>query len=107
MKLDVNQLRYMEKVRWCRVWEPRGRALTTLWRVAAARPASPRLQDAWRTLVAVEMGMKNHEFVPAPLVDTIAGLRNGAAAAAQPSPRGAHAARPGRRRRVQADAWPA
>jgi hypothetical protein len=36
------------------------------------------VQDAWRTLVAVEMGMKNHEFVPAPLVDTIAGLRNGA-----------------------------
>ena len=35
-------------------------------------------QDAWRTLTAVEMGMKNHELVPAPLVDSIAGLRHGA-----------------------------
>ena len=35
-------------------------------------------KDAWRTLTAVEMGMKNHELVPASLVDSIAGLRNGA-----------------------------
>ena len=35
-------------------------------------------KDAWRTLTAVEMGMKNHELVPAQLVDSIAGLRNGA-----------------------------
>ncbi len=49
------------------------RVVSRSLRLSHARP-----QDAWRTLVAVEMGMKNHEFVPAPLVDTIAGLRNGA-----------------------------
>jgi RIO kinase 2 len=38
------------------------------------------VQDAWRTLTAVEMGMKNHELVPAPLVDSIAGLRHGTCA---------------------------
>ena len=30
-------------------------------------------KDAWRVLVSVEMGMKNHELVPAQLVESIAG----------------------------------
>jgi RIO-like serine/threonine protein kinase len=57
---------------------PPQRKTTLRRRLTLAAPAHSRAQDAWRTLVAVEMGMKNHEFVPAPLVDTIAGLRNGA-----------------------------
>eukprot|EP00854_Cymbomonas_tetramitiformis_P002976 gene2976-3792_t len=36
-------------------------------------------KDAWRVLTAVEMGMKNHELVPAPLVESIAGLKHGGA----------------------------
>jgi RIO-like serine/threonine protein kinase len=72
MKLDVNQLRYLEKAR--RQHPSAEPAALALAHVGSLRAA----QDAWRTLVAVEMGMKNHEFVPAPLVDTIAGLRNGA-----------------------------
>lgn len=34
-------------------------------------------RDDFRTLTAVEMGQKNHEIVPAQLVDTIAGLKHG------------------------------
>lgn len=51
------------------------RALLVPLRLSAAT-----VQDAWRTLTAVEMGMKNHELVPAPLVDSIAGLRHGTCA---------------------------
>ena len=36
-------------------------------------------KDAWRTLVAVEMGMKNHELVPVELVNAISGLKHGGA----------------------------
>jgi len=36
-------------------------------------------RDAWRTLTAVEMGMRNHEFVPTQLVDSIAALKHGGA----------------------------
>jgi RIO-like serine/threonine protein kinase len=35
-------------------------------------------QDCWRVLTAVEMGLKNHEIVPAVLIDSIAGLKHGA-----------------------------
>lgn len=34
-------------------------------------------KDEFRVLTAVEMGMKNHEIVPAELVDRIAGLKHG------------------------------
>jgi RIO kinase 2 len=34
-------------------------------------------RDEFRVLTAVEMGMKNHELVPLPLVVRIAGLRHG------------------------------
>ncbi|EFA80111.1 putative protein serine/threonine kinase [Heterostelium album PN500] len=34
-------------------------------------------KDDWRTLVAVEMGMKNHEYVPVSLICNIANLRYG------------------------------
>lgn len=30
-------------------------------------------KDAWRVLVSVEMGMKNHELVPVELVNAISG----------------------------------
>lgn len=73
MKFDVNQLRYMEKVP----------AACCSRASAGADACCLRSQDAWRTLTAVEMGMKNHELVPATLVDSIAGLRNGAT---QPPP---------------------
>lgn len=33
--------------------------------------------DEFRVLVAVEMGMKNHELVPTPLIEKIAMLRHG------------------------------
>ncbi|KAG6541263.1 hypothetical protein Mapa_017314 [Marchantia paleacea] len=36
-------------------------------------------KDEFRVLTATEMGMKNHEIVPAELVERIAGLRNGGA----------------------------
>jgi RIO kinase 2 len=65
MKFDVGQLRYIEKAQ---------RARRRLLHISAADALA---QDAWRTLTAVEMGMKNHELVPSQLVDAIAGLRNG------------------------------
>jgi len=34
-------------------------------------------KDAWRVLVATEMGMKNHEIVPVQLINAIAGLKRG------------------------------
>mmetsp|Transcript_21668 Transcript_21668/g.26925 ORF Transcript_21668/g.26925 Transcript_21668/m.26925 type:complete len:354 (-) Transcript_21668:567-1628(-) len=37
-------------------------------------------REEFRTLTAVEMGMKNHDTVPVPLIVTIAGLRHGGAA---------------------------
>ncbi|EFC42893.1 predicted protein [Naegleria gruberi] len=33
--------------------------------------------DDFRVLTAIEMGMKNHELVPTPLIERIAGLRHG------------------------------
>ena len=33
--------------------------------------------EEFRVLVAVEMGMKNHEVVPTPLIESISGLRRG------------------------------
>ena len=36
-------------------------------------------KDAWRVLVSVEMGMKNHELVPAPLIEQLSGLKRGGA----------------------------
>jgi RIO kinase 2 len=36
-------------------------------------------KDEFRTLTAVEMGQKNHEIVPASLVESIAGLKHGGA----------------------------
>ena len=36
-------------------------------------------KDAWRVLVSVEMGMKNHELVPVELVSAISGLKHGGA----------------------------
>eukprot|EP00982_Pelagococcus_subviridis_P001830 14450-Pelagococcus_subviridis.AAC.3 len=36
-------------------------------------------KDAWRVLVSVEMGMKNHELVPVELVNAISGLKHGGA----------------------------
>jgi RIO-like serine/threonine protein kinase len=36
-------------------------------------------KEEFRVLTAVEMGMKNHEIVPAELVDRIAGLKHGGA----------------------------
>lgn len=32
-------------------------------------------KEHFRILIAVEMGMKNHEFVPVPLIESIAGLK--------------------------------
>ncbi|KAJ1364309.1 Serine/threonine-protein kinase RIO2, partial [Parelaphostrongylus tenuis] len=37
-------------------------------------------RDDFRVLVAIEMGMKNHEIVPLPLVSVIAGIHRGAVA---------------------------
>lgn len=34
-------------------------------------------KDHFRVLTAVEMGMKNHEFVPAPLIESLAALKRG------------------------------
>ena len=34
-------------------------------------------RDEFRVLTAVEMGMKNHELVPAPLIERIAALKKG------------------------------
>eukprot|EP00192_Tetraselmis_astigmatica_P004202 CAMPEP_0117660320 /NCGR_PEP_ID=MMETSP0804-20121206/6906_1 /TAXON_ID=1074897 /ORGANISM="Tetraselmis astigmatica, Strain CCMP880" /LENGTH=495 /DNA_ID=CAMNT_0005467043 /DNA_START=156 /DNA_END=1643 /DNA_ORIENTATION=+ len=34
-------------------------------------------KDEWRVLTSVEMGQKNHEIVPVPLIDSIAGLKRG------------------------------
>eukprot|EP00906_Rhabdomonas_costata_P020872 RCo030363 len=34
-------------------------------------------EEDWRVLTAVEMGMRNHELVPTPLIERIAGLRLG------------------------------
>lgn len=39
-------------------------------------------RDEFRVLTAVEMGQKNHEIVPLPLIDTISGLKHGGAARA-------------------------
>ena len=36
-------------------------------------------KDAWRVLVSVEMGMKNHELVPVELINAISGLKHGGA----------------------------
>ncbi|KIY91481.1 RIO kinase 2 [Monoraphidium neglectum] len=36
-------------------------------------------KEEFRVLTAVEMGQKNHELVPAPLVDSISGLKHGGA----------------------------
>ena len=35
--------------------------------------------DEFRVLTATEMGMKNHELVPTPLIESISGLRRGGA----------------------------
>jgi RIO kinase 2 len=32
-------------------------------------------KEHFRVLTAVEMGMKNHEFVPVPLIESLAALR--------------------------------
>lgn len=34
-------------------------------------------KDHFRVLTAVEMGMKNHEFVPVPLIQSLAQLKRG------------------------------
>lgn len=34
-------------------------------------------QEEWRVLTAVELGQRNHEIVPVPLIDSIAGLKHG------------------------------
>ena len=34
-------------------------------------------KEELRVLTAVEMGMKNHELVPVPLIESIAGLKRG------------------------------
>ena len=36
-------------------------------------------KDEFRVLTAVEMGMKNHELVPTPLIESISGLKRGGA----------------------------
>ncbi|GAX73345.1 hypothetical protein CEUSTIGMA_g798.t1 [Chlamydomonas eustigma] len=36
-------------------------------------------KDDWRVLTSVEMGEKNHEIVPLPLIDSISGLKHGGA----------------------------
>ena len=36
-------------------------------------------KEEFRVLTAVEMGMKNHEIVPAPLIESISGLKRGGA----------------------------
>lgn len=33
--------------------------------------------EEFRVLTATEMGMKNHEIVPTPLIESIAGLKRG------------------------------
>ena len=45
--------------------------------------------DEFRVLTAVEMGMKNHELVPTPLIESISGLKRGGAykVVAMPCPR--------------------
>ena len=42
--------------------------------------------DEFRVLTAVEMGMKNHELVPTPLVESISGLKRGGAFKVPPAP---------------------
>jgi RIO kinase 2 len=32
-------------------------------------------KEHFRVLIAIEMGMKNHEFVPVPLIETLASLK--------------------------------
>jgi RIO kinase 2 len=32
-------------------------------------------KEHFRVLIAVEMGMKNHEFVPVPLIESLANLK--------------------------------
>lgn len=32
-------------------------------------------KEHFRVLIAVEMGMKNHEYVPVPLIETLAALK--------------------------------
>ena len=34
-------------------------------------------KDHFRVLTAIEMGMKNHEFVPIPLIESLAQLKRG------------------------------
>jgi RIO kinase 2 len=34
-------------------------------------------KEHFRVLTAVEMGMKNHEFVPVPLIESLAALKRG------------------------------
>ncbi len=36
-------------------------------------------REDFRVLVAVEMGMRNHEYVPVPLVESVAALKRGGA----------------------------
>jgi RIO kinase 2 len=36
-------------------------------------------REDFRVLVAVEMGMRNHEYVPVPLVEAVAALKRGGA----------------------------
>ena len=35
--------------------------------------------EEFRVLTAVEMGMKNHEIVPTPLIESVSGLKRGGA----------------------------
>ena len=52
---------------------------------AALSPLSPSAlqglrfmsSDEFRVLTATEMGMKNHELVPSPLIESISGLKRG------------------------------
>lgn len=34
-------------------------------------------KEHFRVLTAIEMGMKNHEFVPVPLIESLAALKRG------------------------------
>jgi RIO kinase 2 len=52
--------------------------------------------DEFRVLTAVEMGMKNHELVPTPLIESISGLKRGGAFKVPPRPRAQPIARPRR-----------
>ena len=84
--LDAKQLRFMSSDECAP-----SPAATNRARVRARACGGPKKELTWcawdmhrvraprrfRVLVAAEMGMKNHEIVPTPLIESISGLKRG------------------------------